>query len=73
VPNAPISLCREQAISNKIKTAKDVASPALKAAQAAVRDPSFDTSTANAVMAAAEQALLALTQITNTLNIGAKP
>ena len=58
-----IVVCSDTAIVKKLKQAKDVASPAVQAAENAVRDPNFDKSTTDAVVASANQAVLALTAI----------
>ena len=60
-------LCSTAAGKAKIKQAKDIASPAVQAAENAVRDPNFSTSEANAVIASAQAAVVALTAITAAL------
>lgn len=56
--------CSKPDVVKKIKDAKDVASPAIAAAQATVRNPAFDASTANKVTISAQAALAVLTAIT---------
>ena len=63
------AVCSEHTVKVKLKQAKDVASPAIQAAENAVRDPTFDASTSQAVVAAANQAVIALTAITAALAI----
>lgn len=73
---APGIVCSDASVRAKLKQAKDIASPAIQAAENAVRDPNFDKSTSDAVVAAARQAVLALTQIIATLPVpkaAAKP
>ena len=62
-------ICSTPEVVIKLKQAKDVASPAVQAAENAVRDPSFNTSTASAVIASARAAVVALTIITATLQV----
>lgn len=61
--------CSSHDVKVKLKQAKDVASPAIQAAENAVRDPTFDASTSQAVIVAANQAVIALTAITAALAI----
>lgn len=63
------AICSSHDVKVKIKQAKDVASPAIQAAENAVRDPTFDASTSQAVITAANQAVIALTAITSVLAI----
>lgn len=64
-PHPP--LCSTTATVKAIKAAKDQASPVVKAAEAAVRDPNFDQSKVQAAIVIAQQAVAALTAITNQL------
>lgn len=57
------TICAKRDVVIKIKAAKDIAKPAVEAAEAAVRSPNFDKSTYDAVIVAAQQALLALGKI----------
>jgi len=69
-------VCADPTVKQKLKQAKDIASPVIQAAENAVRDPNFDKSTADAVVAAARQAVLAMTSIIAQLPIpkaAAKP
>ena len=61
--SAPL-ICADPAVVAKLQQADTTASAAIFAAQAAVRDPNFDKSKADAVLIAAEQALAVLTAIT---------
>jgi hypothetical protein len=63
------AVCSEHAVKVKLKTAKDVASPAIQAAENAVRDPTFSASASQAVVSAANQAVIALTAITAALAV----
>lgn len=65
---APL-VCADPTIVAKLQQADSVAGPAIQAAENAVRDPSFNTSTANAVLVSAEQALLVLTTITAQVGV----
>lgn len=65
-PAAPV-LCSDHNVRAKIKQAKDVAKPAVQAAENAVRDPAFDASKSGAILVAAQQAVVALTLITSAL------
>jgi hypothetical protein len=69
---AALTVCSNPPIKVKLKQAKDVASPAIQAAENAVRDPTFNASTSQAVIVAAQQALIALTAITATLPVAKK-
>lgn len=60
-------LCSTHAAKLKIQQAKNVASPALQAAESAVRSPDFDKSTASAVIASANAAVIALSAIVAAL------
>jgi hypothetical protein len=60
-------LCSTTAGKAKLKQAKDVASPAVQAAENAVRDPNFSASEASAVIATAQAAVVALTAISAAL------
>lgn len=60
---AVTKVCSDAGIVTKIRQANDVAKSALDAAQAAVRDPTFDDSATSAAIVSARQALLALTAI----------
>lgn len=60
-------LCSSKAAKLKIKQAKDVASPSLDAAEASVRNPDFDKSTATAVIVSANAAVAALAAIVAAL------
>jgi hypothetical protein len=62
-----VTVCSTKEIRQKIKVAKDAASPAIKAAQTTVRDPNFSASTGSAVIVAAENAVAALAAITAAL------
>lgn len=62
-----VVICSTPAGKAKIKQAKDVASPVIQGAENAVRDPNFDTNTTNAVIAAAQAAVVALTAVTAAL------
>jgi len=68
-----ITICSTAAGKAKVKQAKDIASPAVQAAENAVRDPNFSTSEVNAVIASAQAAVVALTAITAALPQGKKP
>lgn len=59
---APL-VCSDAVVVAKLQQADSVAGPAIFAAQAAVRDPNFDKSKADAVLVAANQALAVLTTI----------
>lgn len=61
------TVCANRDILQKIKQAKDIAKPAIDAAEAAVRDPRFDASTTDALLVAASKAVAALAEITNAL------
>ena len=63
------SICSEHSVKLKIKQAKDVAAPAIQAAENAVREPNFNASTQQAVIIAAQQAVIGLTLITAALQI----
>lgn len=60
-------ICSDPVVVKKIKNAKDVAGPAIQAAQATVRNPQFDASTANKITLSAAAALSVLTVITEPL------
>lgn len=60
-------LCSTTATVKAIKAAKDQASPAVKAAEAAVRDPNFDQNNVQKAIVIAQQAVAALTEITSKL------
>lgn len=62
-----VVICSTPAGKQKIKQAKDVASPVIQGAENAVRDPNFDKNTANAVITAAQAAVVALTAVTAAL------
>jgi hypothetical protein len=64
---AGVVVCSTQAGKMKVKVAKDAASPAIQAAEDAVRDPSFSASESGAIIATAQAAVVALTAITATL------
>lgn len=66
---AGVTVCSTHDIRVKLKTAKDAAAPALQAAQNAVRDPNFNTSTSSAILIAAQQAVAALAAIEATLPV----
>lgn len=59
--------CSKPEVVTKIKQAKDVAGPAIAAAQATVRNPAFDGTTANQITLSASAALQVLTAITQPL------
>lgn len=59
--------CSKADIVVKIGNAKDVAGPSLKAAQATVRNPAFDESTANKIILSAQAAVATLAVITGPL------
>jgi len=63
------AICSTHAVKVKLKQAKDVASPSIQAAENAVRDPEFNASASQAVVTAANQAVLALTAITAALAV----
>ena len=63
------AICSEHSVKLKLKQAKDVASPAIQAAENAVRDPTFNASASSAVITAANQAVIALTAITAALAV----
>lgn len=56
-------VCADRSVVIKIKAAKDIAKPAVEAAEAAVRSPDFNRSTYDAVLIAAQKAVIALGQI----------
>src|SRR6185295_10200196 len=60
-------ICANRDVVKNIKVAKDVAKPAIDAAETAVRNPQFDKSATDAVLVGAQQALIALTKITAAL------
>lgn len=68
-----MTVCSTRPVRQQLKDAKDKASPAILAAQNAVRDPNFNASTSDAVLIAAQQAVEALAAITATLPVAAKP
>lgn len=68
-PDAPPIVCAKASVVKQIKLAKDVASPAVNGAEAAVRDPNFDKSAVDAIVASANQAVIALTAITVALQV----
>lgn len=57
------TICAKRDVVIKIKAAKDIAKPAVEAAEAAVRSPDFNRSTYDAVLIAAQKAVIALGQI----------
>lgn len=59
--------CSKADIVVRIKNAKDVAGPAIAAAQATVRNPQFDQSTADKIVLSANAALAVMTAITEPL------
>lgn len=63
-PTADAIFCSKPDVVTKIKQAKDVAGPAIAAAQATVRNPAFDESTASKITLGAQAALQVLTVIT---------
>jgi len=64
-----VLVCSTHAVRVKVKQANDTAQAAVFAAERAVRDPNFSASQTGAVMATAQQAILALTAITATLKL----
>jgi hypothetical protein len=68
VPSHP-PLCSSTSTVVAIKAAKDKASPAIKAAQAAVRDPNFGASNIQTAIVLAQQAVALLTAITSQLKV----
>lgn len=58
-----VIVCADRTVVAKIKTAKDVASPAMQAVEAAVRDPAFNQGAYSSVLVAAREALAALAKI----------
>lgn len=66
LPSAPV-VCSSAGIVHAIKAAKDKASPLVKAAKAAVLDPNFGASNVQTAIVLAQQAVAALTAITNQL------
>jgi len=65
-------VCSDATVVAKLKQADSVAGPSINAAEAAVRDPTFDKSTANMVLLSAQQALNILVAITAQLPKGGK-
>lgn len=68
LPTAPV-LCSNKSTVLAIKAAKDKASPLVKAAEQAVRDPNFDGNNVQKAIAIAQAAVAALTSITSTLKV----
>jgi hypothetical protein len=60
-------VCSDPAIVAKLQQAYRSTYPAIQQAEAAVRDPNFNASTASTVLISAQAALAALTAITATL------
>ncbi len=61
------TVCSNPPIVKQLQLADSTASAALDAAENAVRDPNFDKGAAQAAIVAANQAVIALTQITAIL------
>ena len=66
-PGADRIFCSKPDVVDKIKAAKDVASPSIAAAQATVRNPQFDASTSDKILISAQAAVAVLTAITDPL------
>lgn len=62
-------VCSEAAVTQKLQQASQVANTAINAAEATVRDPNFAKDKADAAIAAANQAVIALTSIIATLGV----
>ncbi len=66
VTNGP-KVCSDAKVTQKLQEASVVANTAINSAEAAVRDPNFSTSTANAAIVSAQNAVVALTAILATI------